>query len=67
MLEDRQGYFKGGADHPLSDEDLAHKFRANVRHGGLGADCAERLLQQLPSLLRDGSPDWSLLALENLT
>ena len=66
VLEERQGYFKGGADHPLSDDDLAHKFRANVRHGGLSAASADRLLQQLPSLLVDGSPDWSLFSLDKL-
>lgn len=33
--EFRQGYFKGGAEHPLSDEDLTRKFQANCAYGGL--------------------------------
>ena len=35
VMETRQGYFKGGADHPLSDADLQTKFFANCLHGGL--------------------------------
>ena len=35
VMEARQGYFKGGADHPLSDADLQTKFFANCLHGGL--------------------------------
>lgn len=34
-METRQGYFKGGADHPLSDADLDVKFFANCAHGGI--------------------------------
>ena len=34
-VEHRQAFFKGGAEHPLSDEELRHKFRANCRYGGL--------------------------------
>ena len=48
--EHRQGYFKGGVDHPLSDTDLAHKFHANCAHGGLPRDAAERLATQLTGL-----------------
>ena len=32
--EHRQGYFKGGALHPLSDQDIGFKFHANCAHGG---------------------------------
>jgi 2-methylcitrate dehydratase PrpD len=35
VLEERQGYFQGGAEHPLSDADLTRKFHANCRHGAL--------------------------------
>jgi 2-methylcitrate dehydratase PrpD len=33
--EFRQGYFKGGVDHPLGDDDLTRKFQANCGYGGL--------------------------------
>jgi 2-methylcitrate dehydratase PrpD len=32
--EHRQGYFKGGVSHPLSDADIGFKFHANCAHGG---------------------------------
>ncbi len=35
LHQHRQAYFKGGAEHPLSDADLAHKFFANCAHGGM--------------------------------
>ena len=51
VFEHRQGYFKGGAQHPLSDADLQHKFHANCAHGGLGRVASDALLAQLDSLL----------------
>ena len=41
--DERQGYFKGGVEHPLSDADIAHKFFANCAHGGLPRPTAEAL------------------------
>ncbi len=41
--EHRQDHFKGGAQHPLSDADLLHKFLANCAHGGASAAQAQRL------------------------
>jgi hypothetical protein len=38
-----QAFFKGGAEHPLSDEELRRKFRANCRYGGLSPDRPTRL------------------------
>jgi 2-methylcitrate dehydratase PrpD len=35
VLEERQGFFRGGTEHPISDEDLTLKFHANCSHGGL--------------------------------
>ena len=56
--EHRQGFFKGGVDHPLTDADLLHKFRANCAHGRLDAQATEALearLQALFGLPRVGS------------
>ena len=44
VLEERQGFFKGGAGHPLSDADLTQKFRANCSHGGLDAAQTDAVL-----------------------
>ena len=60
--EHRQGYFKGGVDHPLSDTDLAHKFHANCAHGGLPRDAAERLARQLAGLFERSCVDAASLS-----
>jgi 2-methylcitrate dehydratase PrpD len=43
VFEHRQGYFKGGVEHPLSDADLRHKFHANCAYGGMPAAQAQAL------------------------
>ena len=48
--DERQGYFKGGVEHPLSDDDIAHKFLANCAHGGLLRPAAEALEASLHDL-----------------
>ena len=48
--EHRQAFFKGGAEHPLSDADLAHKFFANCAHGGMAQAEAERWRAALSGL-----------------
>ena len=48
--EHRQAFFKGGAEHPLSDADLAHKFFANCAHGGMAQAEAERWRTALSGL-----------------
>lgn len=48
--ERRQGFFKGGVDHPLSDADLRHKFRANCAVGGLDASAAQALEARVGAL-----------------
>lgn len=48
--EHRQGYFKGGAEHPLSTEDLQRKFFANCEYGRLPRPQAEHLAQTLARL-----------------
>ena len=48
--EHHQGWFKGGAEHPLSDDDIRHKFHANCAHGGLPAAHAEAMATTLHGL-----------------
>ena len=45
--EHRQPFFKGGAEHPLSDDDMRHKFFANCAHGRLGQAEAAALATRL--------------------
>ena len=45
--EHRQAYFKGGAQHPLSDADLLRKFHANCAHGGMAQAQAQALAATL--------------------
>lgn len=59
---ERQGFFKGGSDNPLSDEDLKRKFLANTEHGGFSPAMASTLMQQLPSLLTANQLDWTILS-----
>ena len=48
--EHRQAFFKGGAEHPLSDAELQHKFFANGAHGGMARSDAEALARRLQCL-----------------
>ena len=50
VFEHRQAYFKGGALHPLSDDDIRHKFFANCAFGGLATARAEALAATLHGL-----------------
>jgi 2-methylcitrate dehydratase PrpD len=56
--EFRQGYFKGGVDHPLGDEDLARKFRANCAYGGLTDADTAALLQRIQGVFDSGRVDF---------
>ena len=47
VYEHRQDYFRGGADHPLSDAALEQKFLANCEFGGLADASAQALLASL--------------------
>lgn len=58
--EFRQGYFKGGAEHPLSDEDLIRKFQANCAYGGLSEADARALLAHIEGAFDRASVDFSL-------
>ena len=48
--EHEQSYFKGGTEHPLSDDDIRHKFHANCAYGGLAAAHAHALATTLHGL-----------------
>ena len=61
VMETRQGYFKGGADHPLSDADLQTKFFANCLHGGLARPRAEVMLAMIQKIFDAPVVDLSLL------
>ncbi len=59
--EHRQAYFKGGAAHPLSDDDLQHKFYANCAHGGLARAQAQALAATLQGLFERALIDTATL------
>ena len=62
IVEERQAYFKGGAEHPLSDADLEQKFRANCSHGGLDATRTQALLYCVNAAFGDGPVSLAALA-----
>lgn len=57
--EHRQGYFKGGAEHPLSDDDIQRKFVANCVYGGLTAASAQQMADVMAGLLDKARVDLS--------
>ena len=59
--EHRQAYFKGGADHPLSDEDIRAKFIANCVYGGLTPAAAAKMANLLAHVIDGGRVDLSAL------
>jgi 2-methylcitrate dehydratase PrpD len=59
--EHRQAFFKGGAEHPLSDGDLQRKFFANCAYGGLSAQAASHMAQVLAGLMDAQAVDLSPL------
>jgi len=63
--EHRQGYFKGGADHPLSNEDIRAKFIANCVYGGLTPDAAQNMAKLLAHVIDAGRVDLSTIPASN--
>ncbi|WP_411878426.1 MmgE/PrpD family protein [Polaromonas sp. YR568] len=61
VYEHRQGYFKGGAEHPLSDNDIQRKFVANCVYGGLTATQAQQMADVMAGLLDQPRVDLSRL------
>jgi len=64
VLEQRQGFFKGGVDHPMSDADLLQKFKANCKFGGLDAEQTQTILSQVQGLFKAGTVSLSSLAVK---
>lgn len=58
-----QGFFKGGVEHPMSDEDLRHKFVANCIHGGASKERALCWIGLLGSMFDAPRVDLSALSM----
>jgi 2-methylcitrate dehydratase PrpD len=60
VVEARQPHFRGGANEPLSRDDIVAKFRLNARHGGWNESQSEAALMLLAELY-DGEIELELL------
>ncbi|MGA2292703.1 MmgE/PrpD family protein [Bradyrhizobium sp.] len=60
VIEERQPHLRGGAQEPLTRQDLIDKFRRNVEHGGWSAAQSEAALQLLAGFYQ-GKIDLSAL------
>jgi 2-methylcitrate dehydratase PrpD len=60
VVEERQPYLRGGAQEPLTQQDVVDKFRLNAEHGGWGAAQGDEALKLLAGLY-DGRIDLSSL------
>ena len=60
VVEERQPYFRGGANEPLTRADIEDKFALNVRHGGWDDKRAASALKLLGGLYK-GKIDLTLL------
>jgi 2-methylcitrate dehydratase PrpD len=61
VMEARQGSFKGGADHPLTDADLQTKFFAICLHGGVAKPRADAILARVQQIFDAPVVELSLL------
>ena len=50
VVEERQPYLRGGAQEPLTRQDVTDKFRLNAEHGGWGKAQSEAALKLLAGL-----------------
>jgi 2-methylcitrate dehydratase PrpD len=50
VVEERQPYLRGGAQEPLTRQDVIDKFRLNAEHGGWSAVQGDAALQLLAGL-----------------
>lgn len=60
VIEERQPHFRGGANEPLTRQDIEDKFMLNGRHGGWDSGRAKQALAMLATLY-DGRLDLSQL------
>ena len=61
VYEHRQGFFKGGAENPLSDDEIQRKFFANCEYGGMTLAQAEQMATVLAGLIDAARVDLSVL------
>ena len=61
VFEHRQGFFKGGAENPLSDDDIQRKFYANCEYGGMTTAQAAQMEAVLAGLIDTAQVDLSKL------
>lgn len=64
VRESRQGFFKGGVEHPMSDEDLQKKFIANCLYGGVDIARSKGWIDLLAAVFDADRVDLSALALK---
>jgi 2-methylcitrate dehydratase PrpD len=50
VVEERQAYLRGGAQEPLTRQDVTDKFRLNAEHGGWGAAQSDAALKVMAGL-----------------
>ncbi|NOJ47763.1 MmgE/PrpD family protein [Bradyrhizobium archetypum] len=60
VVEERQPYLRGGAQEPLTRQDVVEKFRLNAQHGGWSATQSDAALQLMAGL-HNGRIDLSSL------
>jgi 2-methylcitrate dehydratase PrpD len=60
VIEERQPYLRGGAQEPLTRQDVTDKFRLNAQHGGWSGTQSDATLKLLAGLY-DGKIDLSSL------
>lgn len=60
--EHRQAFFKGGVDHPMSEDELQQKFLANCRYGQVPEAQVQAILTQLKPLFEAATVNLNTLA-----
>jgi 2-methylcitrate dehydratase PrpD len=55
--EHRQGFFRGGADHPMPDRELERKFFANCAYGGLSQAHAAEMAEAIAMIFDQSKVD----------
>jgi 2-methylcitrate dehydratase PrpD len=52
VIEERQPHLRGGAQEPLTPQDVIDKFRLNARHGGWSKTQSDAALRMMAGLYR---------------
>jgi hypothetical protein len=53
VIEERQPHMRGGAQEPLTRQDVVDKFALNVEHGGWSKSQSEAALKLMAGLYHD--------------